>query len=55
LDHRQRDPLTRQLDSMRLAFDNLSSRDFFSARIGCQTFGVYGIDLAALCLRRSGR
>jgi hypothetical protein len=34
------------------AFDNLSSRDFFSARIGCQTFGVYGIDLAALCLRR---
>ena len=36
-----------------LAFDNLSSRDFFSARIGCQTFGVYGIDLAALCLRRN--
>ncbi len=36
-----------------LAFDNLASRDFFSARIGCQTFGVYGIDLAALCLRRS--
>ena len=38
-----------------LAFDNLSSRDFFSARIGCQTFGVYGIDLAALCLRRDER
>jgi YVTN family beta-propeller protein len=38
-----------------LAFDNLSSRDFFSARIGCQTFGVYGIDLAALCLRRNER
>jgi len=33
------------------AYDNLSSRDFFSARIGCQTYGVYGMDLAALCLR----
>jgi YVTN family beta-propeller protein len=33
------------------AFGNLSSHDFFSARIGCQTFGTYGIDLAALCLR----
>ena len=33
------------------AFGNLTSNDFFSARIGCQTFGVYGMDLAALCLR----
>ena len=33
------------------AFDNLTSNDFFSARIGCQTYGIYGIDLAALCLR----
>ena len=33
------------------AFDNLTDNDFFSARIGCQTDGVYGIDLAALCLR----
>jgi YVTN family beta-propeller protein len=33
------------------AFGNLSSNDFFSARIGCQTYGVYGIDLGALCLR----
>lgn len=24
---------------------------FFSARIGCQTFGIYGTDLAALCLK----
>ena len=33
------------------AFGNTSSHDFFSARIGCQTYGIYGIDLAALCLR----
>ena len=33
------------------AFGNLTSNDFFSARIGCQTYGVYGMDLAALCLR----
>ncbi len=30
-----------------------ASRDFFSARIGCQLYQpVYGVDLAALCLRR---
>jgi peptide/nickel transport system substrate-binding protein len=30
-----------------------TSRDFFSARIGCQVYQpVYGMDLAALCLRR---
>jgi hypothetical protein len=29
-----------------------ASRDFFSARIGCQVYQpVYGMDLAALCLR----
>jgi ABC-type transport system substrate-binding protein len=33
------------------AFDNLIDRDFFSARIGCQTYGIYGMDLAALCTR----
>jgi YVTN family beta-propeller protein len=33
------------------AFDNLTDNDFFSARIGCQTDGVYGMDLAALCIR----
>ncbi len=31
------------------AFGNLSNHDFFSARIGCQTYGLYGMDLAALC------
>ena len=35
------------------AFDNLTNNDFFSARIGCQTYGIYGIDLAALCLRHA--
>jgi ABC-type transport system substrate-binding protein/class 3 adenylate cyclase len=30
-----------------------TSRDFFSARIGCQVYQpVYGMDLAALCLRK---
>ena len=33
-------------------FANINSRDFFSARIGCQTFTApFGMDLAALCLR----
>jgi hypothetical protein len=36
-----------------VAFGNISSHDFFSARIGCQTFGIYGMDLAALCNRAS--
>jgi YVTN family beta-propeller protein len=35
------------------AFGNLPSDDFFSARIGCQTFGIYGMDLAALCVRHA--
>ena len=34
------------------AFATDASRDFFSARIGCQVYQpAYGIDLAALCLR----
>jgi ABC-type oligopeptide transport system substrate-binding subunit len=33
------------------AFGNASGQDFFSARIGCQTYGPNGVDLAALCLR----
>jgi YVTN family beta-propeller protein len=33
------------------AFGNPYSHDFFSARIGCQTYGLYGMDLAALCTR----
>jgi ABC-type oligopeptide transport system substrate-binding subunit len=36
-----------------VAFANGVTRDFFSARIGCQLYQpVYGIDLAALCLRK---
>lgn len=34
-----------------VAYGNTDAHDLFSARIGCQTFGVYGIDIAALCLR----
>jgi YVTN family beta-propeller protein len=37
------------------AFGNLPDEDFFSARIGCQTHGVYGMDLAALCVRHPRR
>ena len=34
-------------------FSNTTARDLFSARIGCQTCQpLYGIDLAALCVRR---
>jgi hypothetical protein len=30
-----------------------TSRDFFSARMGCQIYQpVFGIDVAALCLRQ---
>jgi YVTN family beta-propeller protein len=36
-----------------VAFGNLSIHDFFAARIGCQAFGFYGMDLGALCLRRT--
>ena len=35
------------------AFGNLTSDDFFSARIGCQTFGIYEMDLAALCIKHT--
>jgi YVTN family beta-propeller protein len=37
------------------AFGNSATYDFFSARIGCQAGGFYGIDLAALCVRRNPR
>jgi hypothetical protein len=33
------------------AFDNLAGPDLFSARVGCQTYWIYGVDLAALCIR----
>ena len=36
------------------AYGNMISNDFFSARMGCQiNHPVYGIDLAALCVRPS--
>jgi peptide/nickel transport system substrate-binding protein len=39
-------------DAPLVAYGNPSSSDFFSARIGCQSYSVYGgIDLAALCLK----
>jgi YVTN family beta-propeller protein len=38
-----------------VAFGNLSSYDFFSSRMGCQLFGAYGIDLAALCIKKTHR
>jgi YVTN family beta-propeller protein len=34
-----------------IAYGNSSSVDFFSARVGCQTYGIYGVDLAALCAK----
>jgi hypothetical protein len=35
------------------AFATTASRDFFSARIGCQVYHpVWGMDLAALCRRK---
>jgi ABC-type transport system substrate-binding protein len=37
------------------AFSNTSSNDFFSQRIGCQPYGVYGMDLTALCIRGAHR
>jgi YVTN family beta-propeller protein len=44
--------LTRQ-DPPYAAIWNGSEQDFFSARIGCETYQPnYGIDLAALCIRR---
>ena len=35
------------------AFATTASRDFFSARIGCQVYQpLWGMDLGALCLRK---
>lgn len=36
-------------------YGNMAIPDFFSTRIGCQTYGVYGMDLAALCIKPSVR
>jgi YVTN family beta-propeller protein len=39
-----------------IAYGNSSAPEFFSARVGCQTYGFYaGADLAALCIRTSKR
>jgi ABC-type oligopeptide transport system substrate-binding subunit len=36
-----------------VSFESDTQRDFFARRVGCQVFNpVYGMDLAALCLRR---
>jgi ABC-type oligopeptide transport system substrate-binding subunit len=35
-----------------IAWGNSPSHDFFSARMGCQVFGPYGMDLAALCIKK---
>jgi peptide/nickel transport system substrate-binding protein len=34
-----------------VAWGDAASPDFFSARIGCETYGFYGVDLGALCVR----
>jgi ABC-type transport system substrate-binding protein len=38
-----------------VAYGNPASHELFSARMGCQTYGVYGLDLAALCVKRGTR
>jgi peptide/nickel transport system substrate-binding protein len=38
-----------------IAFGNYSRHELFSARMGCQVYGVYGLDLAALCVKKGSR
>jgi YVTN family beta-propeller protein len=39
-----------------IVYGNAPESDFFSARVGCQTYNVYvGPDLAALCIRSNSR
>ena len=38
-----------------VAYGNPSSHELFSARMGCQVYGVYGLDLAALCIKKRTR
>ncbi len=38
-----------------VAYGNPSTHELFSARMGCQTYGSYGIDLAALCIKKTTR
>jgi ABC-type transport system substrate-binding protein len=35
-----------------VAIGNATTHEFFSARVGCQIYGLYDVDLAALCRRR---
>ncbi len=37
-----------------VAYGVASSHDFFSARIGCERYGVFGYDVGALCIRHEG-
>lgn len=36
-----------------VAYGNASRHELFSARMGFQTYGFYGLDLAALCIKRA--
>lgn len=38
-----------------VAVGDLASHDFFSARIGCEAYGFYGLDLDALCIKHAAR
>jgi hypothetical protein len=38
-----------------VALGKLFRPELFSARMGCQTYGVYGVDLAALCIKKRTR
>jgi YVTN family beta-propeller protein len=38
-----------------IAYGNTGIPDLFSARISCQTYGVYGVDLPLLCIRPGAR
>jgi hypothetical protein len=38
-----------------VAYGIRSMHELFSARMGCQTYGFHGLDLAALCIKKKGR
>jgi YVTN family beta-propeller protein len=38
-----------------IAFGNASAYSLYSSRVGCQSYGVYGVDLAALCIKKAAR
>jgi YVTN family beta-propeller protein len=35
-----------------IAYGSAPRHELFSTRVGCQTYGPYGVDLAALCIRK---